>query len=85
MNLLKPICDNEREGKKGHVFFIFSGKGINHHIFISFFVDDLIIVSKQLGYPFLLLWGSNSLFQKILEALMINFNLEAFPQEIRMP
>jgi hypothetical protein len=82
-NLLKPIYDNEREGKKGPVFFIFPGKGINHHIFFYFFVDDLVIISKQLGYPFLLLRGRNLLFQKILEALMINFNLEALSQEIR--
>jgi hypothetical protein len=60
VNLLKPICDNEREGKKGPVFFIFPGKGINHHIFFSFFVDDLIIISKQLGYPFFFALGRNS-------------------------
>jgi hypothetical protein len=62
VNLLKPICDNEREGKKGPVFFIFPVKGINHHILFSFFVDELIIISKQLGYPFLLLGGRNSFF-----------------------
>jgi hypothetical protein len=72
-------------GKKGIVFFIFPSKGINHHIFFSFFVENLVIISKQLGYPFLLLRGRNSLFQKILEALKISFNLEASPQEIRTP
>jgi hypothetical protein len=55
-NNLKPICDNEGEEKEGP-FFILSGEGINHHIFFSLLVNDLIIIPKQLGHPFLFLWG----------------------------
>jgi hypothetical protein len=47
---------NERE-KREPSFFIFPGKSVNHHIFFTLFVNDLIIISKQLGHPFLFLWG----------------------------
>jgi hypothetical protein len=50
---------------------------------LPFFVEDLIIIFKQLGYPFLFLQGKNLLLQKILDPLMIHFNLESLPQEIR--
>jgi hypothetical protein len=42
-------------------------------------------MSKELSHPFLLLWGGNALFQKVLEALMVCLNLERLPQEIRAP
>ena len=51
----------------------------------SFLVNDLIIISKEVSDPFLLLLGGNALFQKVLEALMVGLNLEALPQEIRAP
>jgi hypothetical protein len=76
VNNLEPIWYNEGEGKKGPFIFIFSGKCINNHIVFSFLVNDLIIISKELSHPFLLLWGGKALFQKILEALMICLNLE---------
>jgi hypothetical protein len=77
---LEPIWYNEGKRKKGSVIFIFSGKCICNHIVFAFFVNDLIIISKELGHPFLFLSGGNALFQKILEALMVCLNLEAFPQ-----
>ena len=46
----------------------------------SFLVNDLMIISKELGHPYLLLRGGKALIQKILEALMTCLNLEAFPQ-----
>jgi hypothetical protein len=45
-NSLEPIWYNEEEGEKGPIFFIFSGKSINHYIFLSLLVNDLIIISK---------------------------------------
>jgi hypothetical protein len=83
-NILEPIWDNEGEGKRGPFIFIFFGKSARNHIFFSFLVNDLIIISKELSHPFLLLQGGRSLLQKILEALMICLNLEAFPQYIRV-
>jgi len=79
-NDLEPIWYNEGERKKGAFIFIFLGKCICNHIIFFFLVNDLIIISKELSHPFLLLWGGNALFQKIFEALMICLNLEAFPQ-----
>jgi hypothetical protein len=69
----------ERE-KRGSFIFIFSGKCIHNHIVFAFLLNDLIIISKYLSHPFLLLYGGNALFQKILEALMVSLNLEALPQ-----
>jgi hypothetical protein len=57
VNNLKPICNNEGEGKEEPFLFLLLGEGINHHIFFSLLVNDLIIISKQLGHPFLLLRG----------------------------
>jgi hypothetical protein len=82
---LEPIGYNEGKRKKGSFFFIFSGQCIRHYIVFSLLVNDLIIISKELSHPFLLLWGGNVLFQKVLEALMVGLNLEALPQEIRVP
>ena len=84
-NNLEPIWYNEGERKKQPFIFIFSGKCINNHIVFSFLVNDILIISKELSHPFLLLWGGNALFKKILEALMICLNLEALPQYIRAP
>jgi hypothetical protein len=69
----------EREKNRPFIF-IFSRKCICNHIVFSFLVNYLIIISKELSHPFLFLWGGNVLFQKILEALMICLNLEAFSQ-----
>jgi hypothetical protein len=82
---LEPIRYNERKRKKGSFFFIFSGQCIYHYIVFSLLVKDLIIITKELNHPFLLLLGGNALFQKVLEALMVGLNLEAFPQEKRVP
>jgi hypothetical protein len=76
---LEPIWYNE-ERKNGSFLFILPRKSISNHILIYLPVNYLIIISKYLGDPFLLLWGGNSLFQKINEALMISFNLEALAQ-----
>jgi hypothetical protein len=84
-NDLEPIWYNEGKIKKGSFIFIFSGKCICNHIVFAFLVNDLIIISKELSHPFLLLRGGNALFQKIFEALMVCLNLEAFPLEIRAP
>jgi hypothetical protein len=46
-----------KEREKRDPFFILPGKSINNHIFFSLLVNDLIIISKYLGHPFLLLWG----------------------------
>jgi hypothetical protein len=80
---LEPIGYNEGKRKKGSFLFIFSGQCIRHYIVFSLLVNDLIIITKELSHPFLLLLGGNALFQKVLEALMVGLNLEAFPQEIR--
>jgi hypothetical protein len=45
-NSLDPILYNEGEGEKGPIFFIFPGKSIDHEIFISFLVNDIIIITK---------------------------------------
>jgi hypothetical protein len=82
---LQPIGYNEGKRKKGSFVFIFLGQCIHHDIVFSLLVNDLIIISKELSDPFLLLLGGNALFQKVLEALMVGLNLESFPQEIRMP
>jgi hypothetical protein len=82
---LEPIWDNEGERKKGSFFFILLGKSVIKNSSFSLVVNYLIIIAKELGDPFLLLRGGNSLFHKMLEALMICFNLEALAQEIRMP
>jgi hypothetical protein len=42
---------NERE--EGPFVFIFPGKSISHHTFFALLVKNLIIISKQLGHPFL--------------------------------
>jgi len=82
---LEPIEYNEGKRKNGSFFFIFLGQCIHHYIVFDLPVNDLIIISKELSHPFLLLLGGNALFQKILEALMVGLNLEALPQEIRAP
>jgi hypothetical protein len=46
MNNLEPSWYNEGEGEKGPVLFIFPGKSINHYMFLSLLVNDLIIISK---------------------------------------
>jgi hypothetical protein len=74
----------ERE-KKGSLAFIFLGQCIRHDIVFSLLVNDLMIISKEISHPFLLFLGGNVLFQKVLEALMVSLNLEAFPQEMRTP
>jgi hypothetical protein len=80
---LEPIEYNEGKRKKGSFVFIFPGQCIRHDIVFSLLVNDLIIISKELSHPFLLLLGGNVLFQKVLETLMVGLNLEALPQEIR--
>jgi hypothetical protein len=82
---LELIGYNEGKRKKGSFVFIFSGQCIRHDIVFALLVNDLIIISKELGHPFLLLLGGNALFQKVLEALMVCLNLEALPQEIQTP
>jgi hypothetical protein len=82
---LEPIEYNEGKRKKGSFVFIFLGQCIRHDIAFSLLVNDLIIISKEISHPFLLFLGGNALFQKVLEALMVCLNLEAFPQEIRTP
>jgi hypothetical protein len=54
---LAPIWYNEGEGKDGPLLFILSRKRIINHIFFSLLVNYLIIISKYLGHPFLLLQG----------------------------
>jgi hypothetical protein len=76
---LEPIEYNEGKRKNGSFFFIFLGQCIHHYIVFDLPVNDLIIISKELSHPFLLLLGGNALFQKILEALMVGLNLEALP------
>jgi hypothetical protein len=80
VNILEPIWYNEGEGKKGPSIFIFSSKCVSNYIVFSFLVNDIKIISKELSHPFLFLQGGSALFQKILEALMICLNLEAFPK-----
>jgi hypothetical protein len=80
---LDPIWYNEGKGKKGPFIFIFSRKGVNDNIFFAFLVNYLIIITKEISYPFLFFRGGRLLLQKILEDLMTCTNLEAFPQEIR--
>jgi hypothetical protein len=75
---LEPIEYNEGKRKKGSFVFIFPGQCIRHNIVFSLHVNDIIIISKELSHPFLLLLGGNALFQKVLEALMVGLNLEAF-------
>jgi hypothetical protein len=82
---LEPIEYNEGKRKKGSFVFIFPGQCIRHDIVFALLVNDLIIISKDLSHPFLLLPGGNALFHKVLEALMVGLNLEALPQEIRTP
>jgi hypothetical protein len=82
---LQPIGYNEGKRKKGSFIFILLGQCIRHDIVFSLLVNDLIIISKELSDPFLLLLGGNALFQKVLEALMVDLNLESLPQEIRTP
>jgi hypothetical protein len=82
---LQPIRYNEGNIKEGSFIFIFPGQCIRHYIVFALLVDDLIIIAKELGDPFLFLLGGNALFQKVFEALMVCLNLESLPQEIRMP
>jgi hypothetical protein len=82
---LQPIRYNEGKRKEGSFVFIFPRQCIRHYIFFALLVNDLIIISKKLSDPFLLLLGGNVLFQKVFEALMVCLNLESLPQEIRMP
>jgi hypothetical protein len=82
---LEQIGYNDGNRKKGSFFFIFLGQCIRHYIVFSLLVNDLIIITKEISHLFLLLLGGNALLQKLLEALMIGLNLEAFPQEIRAP
>jgi hypothetical protein len=84
-HILEPIGYNEGKRKKGSFIFIFPGQCIRHDTVFSLLVNDLIIISKELSHPFLFLLGGNALFQKVLEALMVDLNLEAFSQEIRTP
>jgi hypothetical protein len=79
---LEPIWYNEGKRKNGSFFFIFLGQCIHHYIVFSLLVNDLIIISKELSQPFFFLLGGNVLFQKVIEALMVDINLEALPQEI---
>jgi hypothetical protein len=72
---LQPIGYNEGKRKKGSFVFIFPGQCIRHDIVFALLVNDLIIISKELSEPFLLLLGGNALFQKVLEALMVGLNL----------
>jgi hypothetical protein len=44
----------------------------------SWSVDNFIIITQQLGNPFLLLWSSHTLFQEIFEAPVIGLNEEFF-------
>jgi hypothetical protein len=73
---------NERE-KINMSYSYFLERESTTTFYLPFFVEDLIIIFKQLGYPFLFLQGKNLLLQKILDPLMIHFNLESLPQEIR--
>jgi hypothetical protein len=82
---LEPIGYNEGKRKKGSFIFIFLGQCIHHDIVFSLLVNDVIIISKYFIHPFLLFLGGKTLFHKVLEALMVCLNLEAFPQEIQMP
>jgi hypothetical protein len=84
LHSLEPIGYNEGKRKKGSFFFIFLGQCIRHYIVFSLFVNDIIIIKKELSHPFLLFLGGNALFQKVLEALMVGLDLEALPQEIRV-
>jgi hypothetical protein len=84
-HILEPIRYNEGKRKKRSFIFIFSGQCIRHNIVFALLVNDLIVISKELSHPFLLFLGGNALFQKVLETLMVCLNLEALPQEIRMP
>jgi hypothetical protein len=52
---LEPIGYNEGERKKGSFVFIFLGKSVSNHILFSLIVNYLIIISKELGNPFLFL------------------------------
>jgi hypothetical protein len=45
-NNLEPIWNNEGEGEKGVIFFIFFGKSIRCYIFLSLLVNYLIIIAK---------------------------------------
>jgi hypothetical protein len=45
-NSFEPIWQDEGEGEKGPIIFIFPGKSIGHYIFLSLLVNDLIIISK---------------------------------------
>jgi hypothetical protein len=51
-NNLERLWYSEEEGKEGPCFFILSGKSVNDHIFVSLLVNDFIIISKHLGYPY---------------------------------
>jgi hypothetical protein len=61
-HILEPIQYNKGKRKKGSFIFIFSGQCILHDIVFSLLVNDLIIISKELSHPFLLLLGGNALF-----------------------
>jgi len=48
-----------------------SGQSISCHILLSRPVADFIIVSLQLGQPFLLAWRGDSLLQQVFQAYVI--------------
>jgi hypothetical protein len=60
--ILKPVNDNEGEGKEETFFFIFLEKSVSHHIFFTIFVNGIIIIAKKLGHPFFFLCRWNELF-----------------------
>jgi hypothetical protein len=77
---LEPIWYNEGEIKMDPSSSYFMESASTTTLYFAFFVNDLIIISKELSHPFVFLWGGKALFQKILEALIICLNLEVFPQ-----
>jgi hypothetical protein len=54
-----------KEREKRDPSFIFLRKCIRNHIVFAFLVNDLIIISKELSHPFLLLQGGNALLQML--------------------
>jgi hypothetical protein len=62
VHLLQPIRYNEGKRKKGSFVFILSRQCICHDIVFALLVNDLIIISKELSDPFLLLLGGNVFF-----------------------
>jgi hypothetical protein len=46
VSIFEPIWYNEGEGEKGPFFFIFLGNIIEHNIFLSLLINDLVIIFK---------------------------------------